>query len=760
MDAASDNVDPPSYSRLRQIKINTNREAHHQNSLKAEYGYVAQQTPDVKDVLKSTLKSSCNPESICTLKNVWKFTTNRIPILKWARTYDIRTNLGNDVLAGITVGVMHIPQGMAYGILAKVSPIIGLYVSFFPALIFFLLGTSHHVSIGTFAVVSIMLGKTVDDVLERRKDILFDLANSTRAFIALDENNTLPVNLEDDEFLFNQAATEILMVVCFIVGVIQFALGILQLGVFSVYLSDILVSGFTTGAAVHVFTSQVKHIFGVAVPSRSGVFKVFYTYLDILSVIHQSNYIAVIISVVTIALLEIFNQLINPRFRARFKFLIPVELLAIILGTTACHFGNFDSDFNLKVVGTIPTGIPPPRSIRWNLIPEVIVDSIPIAVVGFTILLSMSKLFAKKGGYKVNANQDLLAIGTANVIASFFSCFPCCVSLSRTLLQYSSGGKTQIASLVSCIFMMIILVSIGPLFQELPYCILSAVIVVAIRGMFRQVSDFKNAWRVCKTDSAIWLITFLGVVVFDVDIGLGIGLAALIFSTVLRSQRPESCLLGQLPRTEIYVDVSKFTSAAEHAGLKVFRFYAAPYFANRDFFRKELFRLVGLNPVELVAKQLKLNAKKQRDCIKNEAFNEQTLMKASGSKKSLRYHSMTDMDVEKDEKKSNCSVNVTEINAIAIDCSNWNSIDSAGINIILQVIDEYRAVDVAIYLSGCLDPVMSALENHPLYAEVLEPRMFPTVSDVMAHLSQGDTVNEVLRQASVESLREDLAVAQ
>jgi len=273
------------------------------------------------------------------------------PALVWLPKYEWKKNITSDIVSGFTVAIMHIPQGMAYSLLGGVPPVVGIYMAFFPVLLYVLMGTSHHVSMGTFAVVCMMAGKSV-----------FMYAGSDPPASVPQLTNVTDQNGTDSVLVFasnnSEAYTpiQVATAVCFVVGLWQILLGVCRLGVLSVLLSDTLVSGFTTGAAVHVLTSQVKNLLGVKVQRYSGPLKIVYTYIDIFKNIGQSNPVAIGISVVSILVLSLYNEVIKPRISKKLPVPLPIELLTVIAGTLVSMFCALDVNYKVAILGEVPTG--------------------------------------------------------------------------------------------------------------------------------------------------------------------------------------------------------------------------------------------------------------------------------------------------------------------------------------------------------------------------------------------------------------------
>lgn len=227
-------------------------------------------------------------------------------------------------------------------------------------------------------------------------------------------------------------------------------------------------NGFTTGAACHVVTSQLKDVFGVSVHRHKGAFKIIYTIVDLCKALPETNIGAFVFCLCIIVFMVICNELIKPFLKKFCRFPLPAELLAVIGGTVISMLVGVEAMYNIKLVGTIPTGLPMPALPRFDLVPSLLVDSIAIAIVTYSIVMSLGLTFAKKHSYEVRPNQELFAMGIGNMVGGCFQCIPLACSLSRSLIQEQTGGATQLASLVSAILIIITLYATGPFFAFLP----------------------------------------------------------------------------------------------------------------------------------------------------------------------------------------------------------------------------------------------------------------------------------------------------
>ncbi|XP_047349970.1 solute carrier family 26 member 10-like [Vespa velutina] len=651
--------------------------------------------------------------------NPWKILKKSIPLISWLPEYNWRNNILGDIVAGITVAVMHIPQGMAYAILGNVPSIVGIYMAFFPVLIYFLFGTSRHNSMGTFAVVCMMTGKVVTTYSSSE-----NLSNnSTKIY---EENITMTTGIINNHYTPIQVAT----VVTFVVGLTQLGMYILRLGIISSFLADSLISGFTTAAGLHVFTSQVKDLLGLTLIPRRGIFKLILTYFDIFNNLDRVNLAALSISTITIIILIFNNEFLKPRFAKLSPFPIPIEMLTVVSGTLISMYMNLTEVYNVKIVGDIPVGLPEPSIPPLSLIPNVLLDSFVITLVSYTISMSMALIFAQKAGYKVDANQELVAQGLGNLFGSFFSCMPFTASLSRSLIQETVGGHTQLASLISCTILISVLLWIGPFFEPLPRCILASIIVVALQSMLMKITEFKKFWKLDKIDAIIWAITFLTVILLDVEYGLLIGLLVCLAKLIVIATKPYACLLALAPGTELYLDSKRYKGTIEIAGIKIFHYSGSLNFASRQHFCEKVYKLTEVIPrKELMKKHSKKIVEDERtEEIKysNPDFNE--LSACSSQQLYITRNS------------SNCYYGSTStketIRTLILDFSAVVYIDPSGVKTLKNLINEYNDIDVSVFITGSCGPVYETMNK----CNLLESNdstfgLFPTIADAV-HFAQ------------------------
>ncbi|GBO17787.1 Prestin, partial [Araneus ventricosus] len=260
------------------------------------------------------------------------------------------------------------------------------------------------------------------------------------------------------------------------------------------------------------------------------------TWISFFQCLDSVNYTVLLLSACSLVFLIVVKELINGVILKNSKVPIPAELILVVAGTLISKYMCLHDCYHVEVVGLTPLGLKEPDLPPFELVPKVLTSSMILSIICAATTISMVLIYAKKHEYEVDANQELVAYGVGGIFSSFFFCFPSCGSLSRTAMQDSSGGKTQISSLVSCALMLVVLLVLGPQFEPLPSCVLSAIIVMSLKSMLMYFGDLKRAWFSSKIDASVWVVTFISVVFLDMDYGLIIGILFALITVLFRSQ--------------------------------------------------------------------------------------------------------------------------------------------------------------------------------------------------------------------------------
>lgn len=452
------------------------------------------------------------------------------PILEWLPAYR-REMLSGDVTAGLTVGVILIPQGMAYALIAGLPPVYGLYAAIVPQLIYALMGTSRQLAVGPVAMDSLLVASGISVMA----------AEGTDAYIA---------------FAISLA---------FFVGAIQFFLGAARLGFITNLLSQPVISGFTSGAAVIIAINQMKHLTGVDIDRSNQVHKIVGMLGQEINEVHWPTLAIGAGGVLLIMLLKRVNQK------------IPGSLIAVILGTLLVFLLQL-ADGGVAIVREIPAGLPSFQvpNLSWELFVKMLPLSGTIAVIAFIEAFSIAKgIESKKKDHQVIPNQELLAIGTSNIVGSFFMAYPSTGSFSRSAINYSSGGNTPLAFLISAVIVGLILIFLTPIFYMLPLSILAAIIMVSVFGLI----DVKYPARLLRTNKVefgLLLATFIVTLTVSLVTGIITGVVLSILVFLYKAAYPHVAILGRVKGSKAFRNVKRFKDLELWENLLIMR-VDAPY---------------------------------------------------------------------------------------------------------------------------------------------------------------------------------------
>ncbi|XP_054990115.1 solute carrier family 26 member 6 isoform X6 [Sorex araneus] len=674
----------------------------------------------------------------CSHARARAFLLRCFPILSWLPQYPVREWLLGDLLSGLSVGIMQLPQGLAYALLAGLPPVFGLYSSFYPVFIYFLFGTSRHISVGTFAVMSVMVGSLTESMVPD---------NST--------NNTI-----SEEVAMKRV--EVASTLCFLVGCFQLFLGLIQFGFVVTYLSEPLVRGYTTAASIHVFVSQLKYVFGIHVSSHSGPLSLIYTVLQVCEKLPVSVPGILITAVVSMVVLVIV-KILNKKLSGRLPVPIPGELLTLI-GATGISYGcNLKDRFEVDIVGKIPTGLVAPEAPKSDLFMKLMGNAFTIAVVGFAIAISLGKIFALKHGYRVDSSQELVALGLSNFVGGFFHCFPISCSVSRSMVQESTGGNTQIAGALSSLFMLVVILKLGELFHDLPKAVLAAAIIVNLKGMWLQFNDICFLWKTNRADLMIWLVTFVATILLNLDLGLAVAVVFSLMLMVIRTQIPRYSFLGQVADTDIYRDMVEYLEAKEIPGVKVFRSSVTMYFANAELYCDALKKRCGVDVDYLIYRKKKLLKREKRKLkelqqkqqeqgtdasininIEDTEYNSVEGIKAKEASDSSEPTLPTEPSDSVLPSNANADKSWTvptlkslglpqpNFHSLVLDLSTLSFVDTVCLKSLKHIFHDFREIEVEVYLAACHSPVVAQLEAGNFFDAVITKRhLFATVHDAV-----------------------------
>lgn len=465
-----------------------------------------------------------------------------IPILEWLPNYN-GSRFRGDFVAGITVAIILIPQGIAYALIAGLPPIYGLYCALVPQIVYAIFGSSRQVAIGPVAMDSLIVATGVSTLA---------LAGSG-SYIAY------------------------AILLALIVGAIQFLMGVFRLGFIVNFLSKPVITGFISAVALTIGLNQFRNLFGVDFIQSD---QIQYVLQDIWVNIIDFNSHTTVIGLISVAIIIILKK-VNKK--------IPNALIVVIFGIIAMRY--FGNDFNdVDIIKDIPSGLPTFSfpEIEIDTIRELLPIALVLVMVGYLETISIGKsLEARQDEYRIRPNQELVALGLSNMVGSLFKAYPSTSSFSRSAINQESGGTTGMSSLISALLVLLTLLFLTPLFYHLPKTALAAIIIVAVFGLV----NFKEAiflWRANNLDFWLLVATFFSTLLLGTEYGIFIGAGLSLIVLIFRTSRPYTVELGKVPNSDFYRNKERFSDVIVEDEVLVFRFDAQLFYANAAYFRDNL----------------------------------------------------------------------------------------------------------------------------------------------------------------------------
>jgi SulP family sulfate permease len=559
-----------------------------------------------------------------------------LPILDWLPNYNKKW-LKGDISAGLTVGVMLIPQGMAYASIAGLPAVYGLYASIIPIIIYAIFGTSRQLAVGPVAMVSLLTATAIGSFQ----------------------------GLSITEYI------SYAILLALLVGLIQFLLGLFRLGFLVNFLSHPVVSGFTSAAALIIGLSQLKHLLGVDIPRSHHVHDI------ILNAVEKFNEINVI--ALSLGLFGILIIIASKRINKS----LPGQLFAVVFGILAVSlFGLGKGENAVSIVKDIPSSLPKFSIPVFDLkIIELLIPmALTIALISFMESIAVAKAIqTKHRDYKVVPNQELISLGLANIVGSFFQSYPTTGGFSRTAVNDQAGAKTGLASIISAVLIIITLLFLTPLFYNLPKAILASIIMVAVFGLI----NYKEAIHLYKSNiTDFWMLisTFVATLALGIEIGIGVGVVLSLALVLLRTTRPHTAVLARIPNTHFYRNITRFENLEEKEDVLIYRFDAQLFFANIEFFKDRLY----------------------------------------------------DYERLKEDK----------LKALIIDGESINNVDSTAIHAFEEIVSDFNSRNIEVYFTGIKGPVRDKLKSSGFLKSVNEDHFFLSIQEAVDfHEAQLDDKN-------------------
>ena len=455
-------------------------------------------------------------------------------------------------MAGITVAILLIPQGMAYALIAGLPPIYGLYAALTPQIVYALLGTSRQLAVGPVAMDSLLV------------------AAGLGALKIVDPSQYI----------------QMAILLALLMGSIQLLLGVFRMGFIVSFLSKPVISGFTSAAAIIIGLSQLKHLIGISLPQSNQLQKVIQSLFTTTSPVHFTTMLIGVISIVLLVFIKKWNRK------------IPASLAVVALGIGWVYFGQLHQT-GVAVVGQVPEGLPSFQRplLDFTYVKDLFPTALTLALVAFMEAISVAKAIEEKHkDYEVNPNQELIALGASNMIGSLFQSYPTTGGFSRSAVNDQAGAKTGMAALVTASLIALILSFFTHWFYFLPKAVLASIIMVAVANLI----DFRFAIRLYKTrkdEFIVLVLTFLFTLFLGITEGVLLGILISLLLLVYRTSKPHYAFLGRIGNTQYFKNVARFPDEVVHRGdLLILRYDAQLFFGNIQHFKQLVLSSIEKSP--------------------------------------------------------------------------------------------------------------------------------------------------------------------
>ncbi|XP_054660187.1 testis anion transporter 1 isoform X5 [Grus americana] len=519
-----------------------------------------------------------------------KITLKVFPVLNWLFSYRFREWILRDLHAGLSVGMVQIPQGLLGVWLTRlpVPNINGFLSAFCCSMTYVIFGTSHHISVGSFSILNVV---------------------GTNILKTLNFNQTLSSNGSLENFsdsTFMKDYVEVLTLtasITFLTGIIQLLLGCFCLGFVTTYVPKTLIDAYLTAAALHVIVSQFTFIFDIMLDFHKGPLGIFYNLFHFFLALPKANATSILLFLLSMAALRVNTSIMITYKHSPIAF--PMELLLIITVTIISNRIHLHAESSSAVVSMIPQRFLPPTPPDLSNLSKIILHAFSLAIVSYFLLVFVGERYASPHNYHIASNQELIAVGLCNICSSFFKSFVVSCAISGTVIQEKTGGRTQLAAAIGASLMLVIALKLGHFFQMIPNGMLAAIVVFNVLPFLEKFLDIPILWRRDKYHFVIWLVTFAAVLCLGLEVGLAIAVGFTFFIITIRSHRMKMVVLGQIPNMNIYRSLSIYRAAREIEGIKIFQCCSSISFANVNHFKTYLLHEMDVKAVPLAESEVR-----------------------------------------------------------------------------------------------------------------------------------------------------------
>ncbi|XP_036016412.1 testis anion transporter 1 isoform X3 [Mus musculus] len=547
--------------------------------------------PGWSRVCPQRLRSCGPPETSCSWHKFLRCMLTVFPFLEWICLYRFKDWLLGDLLAGLSVGLVQVPQGLILSLLTRqlIPPLNVTYAAFCSSVIYVIFGSCHQMSIGPFFLVSALMINVL-------KDRPFNNGHLILGTFVKDDFSVPTFYLSYNRSLSMVASTT------FLTGIIQLSMGMLGMGFMATYLPEAATSAYLAAVALHIILAQMTCILGIMVSFHAGPISFIYNIINYCIALPKANSTSILLFITSVVALRI-NKCIRITFN-RYPIEFPMELLLILGFSLLTSKITMATENSKMLMNMIPYSFVFPENPEFGILSRVVLQALSLSFVSSFLLISLGKKIANFHNYRTNSNQDLIAIGLCNLLSSFFKCCVFTGSLSRTTIQDKSGGRQQFASLVGAGVMLLLMVKMESFFHNLPNAVLAGIILSNVVPYLEAIYNLPSLWRQDQYECIIWMVTFSSAILLGLDVGLLISLAFTFFVITIRSHRTKILVLGQIPNTNIYRNVNDYREVILIPGVKIFQCCSSITFVNVYHLKQKVLKEVNMVKLPLKEEEI------------------------------------------------------------------------------------------------------------------------------------------------------------
>jgi SulP family sulfate permease len=456
------------------------------------------------------------------------------PVLDWLPHYR-RADLPGDLVAGLTGAAILVPQSMAYAQIAQLPPVVGLYASVVPLIVYAVLGRSRQLSVGPLASISILSAVGVAKLAP----------SGTERFIALSATLAL------------------------LVGIVHISIGVLRLGFVMRFLSEPVMTGFLAAVGILLMATQLGALTGVSVPNSSRAYEIVSDWFDVADGTSIATLLLGVSSIVVLLALRKYRR-------------FPSALTLVVVATAISAIADFSSH-GIAVVGSVPSGLAGLKVPvwHWSDVETLLPTAFAITLISALESLALGRQYADEHGYEIETNQEFVALGASNVSAGFFQGMVVTGAITRSSILDAAGSRTQLSGALSAFVVAPLLLFGTELFSDIPIAVLSAIVIVAVVP-FVKVREARRLWRVQRADFWVLMLSFVGTLALGLEVGVLVAVVVSVVIIVYRITRPHIPELGRIPGTDYFLELGRHPDARVYDGIVVLRPDASLYFTNAE----------------------------------------------------------------------------------------------------------------------------------------------------------------------------------